>query len=459
MSAVASPDGPSPGPGRTGAGAGDRGDQVLERLALLPGGPQLLERAQAHEDLELVGGAVRDILRGEQPLELDVVLGGEPATFTTVAVALASELAAELGGDLTAHGRFGTAVLTWRQGRIDIAARRTETYADPGALPDVLPGDPEQDLARRDFTVNAIAVALGGEHRGRLRAVQHALADLFEERLRVLHPASFIDDPTRLLRLCRYVARLGFAIEQETQLLAQQALAAGALATVSQARIGAELKLLLAERDPLATLIALQDAGVLGRLEGRLRLDAETLAAALELLPDDGRRDMLALASLLIAPAAAGESGHDPVAAASGHDAEWRVATLLDGWECTASERRTVLYAALHARSLARDLAASRQPSQLWRLLRGVPVEAVALAGGLGGAQGDPLAQVAAHSWLQTLRGVRLQITGDDLLAAGLAPGPQIGRGLERALCKRLDGALADGRDAELQAALAEEPR
>lgn len=440
-----------------GASPADRGADVLLRLKRLPGGPQLLELAQARADVELVGGAVRDILRGVDPPELDVVLGGDPATFASVAAELASGLAGRLGGEVTVHRRFGTAVLVWPGGRIDIAARRAESYAQPGALPDVRPGDPDEDLMRRDFTVNALAVCLGGEQRGRLRAAEHALADLAEGRLRVLHPGSFLDDPTRLLRLCRYAARLGFAVEQETRLRAEEALAAGALASVSTARIGAELRLLLAERDPLAALLTLERSGMLARLggglrldgdgDGGLRLDAELLAAALELLPGDGRRDLLALASLLLAPA--------PIA-----DAEARIVALLDGWEYAASERRIVLEAALRAPALVEQIAAARRPSSLWQLLRGLRAETVALAGGIGAAHGrHPESHAAARSWLRSLRDVRLQITGEDLLAAGIVPGPQIGERLERVLRLRLDGELAAGRDAELEAALAEGAR
>ncbi len=114
------------------------------------------------------------------------------------------------------HERFATAVVEWIHGRIDIAERRAESYPRPGALPEVRAATVAEDLARRDFTVNAIAVTLAGPHRGRIDAVEHALEDLSAGRLRVLHERSFIDDPTRLLRLARYRARLAFDVEGET---------------------------------------------------------------------------------------------------------------------------------------------------------------------------------------------------------------------------------------------------
>ncbi len=214
---------------------------MLRALAAQPGGPALLSLARDRDDLELVGGAVRDLLLGRSPRELDVVVAGDAA-------ALARELASLLGARTTAHERFGTAAVEWEQGRIDVAERRVESYPAPGALPQVRPGSAEEDLARRDFTVNAIAVELGGAREGQLHGAAHALEDLHAGLLRVLHERSFNDDPTRLLRLARYRARLGFDVEAHTAELAAQALAAGALATVSRARIGAELRLALQRR-------------------------------------------------------------------------------------------------------------------------------------------------------------------------------------------------------------------
>ncbi|HEY2571997.1 MAG TPA: hypothetical protein VGI27_11005, partial [Solirubrobacteraceae bacterium] len=135
----------------------DSGTAVLERLRELPGGSELLELAEACEDVELVGGAVRDLLLGKDPRELDVVVGGAASDFAEkIASIFDGRLAA--GGVrrvVDAHERFGTASVRLQDGRIDVAARRAESYAAPGALPDVRAGTPEEDLQRRDFTVNA----------------------------------------------------------------------------------------------------------------------------------------------------------------------------------------------------------------------------------------------------------------------------------------------------------------
>ena len=173
-------------------------------------------------------------------------------------------------------------------------------YAAPGALPDVRAGTPRRICARRDFTVNAIAVPLGGARRGTLRHVPEAMEDLAEGRLRVLHDGSFIDDPTRLLRMARYAARLGFEVEESTAKLAREAIAAGALGTASGARIGAELRLALNEPDALSTLVVMHDLGIPTGLHPRLRFDEPVARATLALLPADGRPDLALLASLVL---------------------------------------------------------------------------------------------------------------------------------------------------------------
>ena len=384
-------------------------EDLLERLRRLPCGRRLLDAAAGVEGVHLVGGAVRDLLLGREPRELDVVVEGD-----------VGPLAERLGAQATVHERFGTATVHAGGCRFDLAAARAESYARPGALPDVRPAAIDADLLRRDVTVNAIALELAG---GELRAVEHAHEDLAARRLRVLHEASFADDPTRLWRVARYRARLGFELEEHTAALAAQAVAAGALATVSPARIGNELRLALAEPDPVA---ALESAAALG-LAPWLEPDRERAEAALALLPEgEGRRDLVVLAASL----------------AAGAD------ELLERLGFGAADR-AVLRAAERAPQLARAMTAAQRPSELARVLRGLPAEAVALAGAHG-------AHEPARRWLQELRHVALQIGGEDLLAAGVQRGPQIGRSLDAVLDMRLDGRLDRGRDAELAAALRE---
>jgi tRNA nucleotidyltransferase (CCA-adding enzyme) len=421
------------------------GPEVLAALAALPGGPELLELGRERGDIALVGGAVRDLLLGRSPRELDVVVGEPPA-------ALAEELAGRLRASApdapgaaseTLHERFGTAVVELGAVRVDIAMRRAESYPAPGALPEVRPGTVAEDLLRRDFTVNAIALPLGGPGRGVLQGAENALEDLCARRLRVLHERSFIDDPTRLMRLARYRARLGFSVEAHTAELARAAIAGGATASVSRPRLGAELRLTLAEPDAIAALQALVGLGVLAALHPRLAFDRELALRGLALLPPDGRPPALLLSVLLLAPAGDADTHARP-----------EMLALLDSLEFTAAERDGAVRAALEAPRLRAAIQRAEQPSELHRALAREAPEAIALAGALD-ARGDAgPTRARAAEWLSRLRHVRLGIGGDDLLAAGVPAGPQIGQRLAAALALRLDGELAEGREAELRAAL-----
>jgi tRNA nucleotidyltransferase (CCA-adding enzyme) len=392
---------------------------IADRLRALPTAEPLLG---VLPEAWIVGGAVRDVLLGGASADLDVVIEGD-------AVAAARRLGEALGGSVTVHDRFGTATVTAGGHVYDLATARAESYARPGALPDVRPGTLEEDLLRRDFTVNAIAVRLDG----RVVAVPQALEDLDARLLRVLHDASFRDDPTRLLRLVRYATRLGFAVEPSTRALADAALAGGALATVTPTRVGAELRLLLREPSALAALagVAAWEGAPLGI---ELSLDPAVAERALTLLPAEGRGDLLllAVACRSVAPAS--------------------LAAWLDALGFVARDRDTVV-AAAQAEGIEGRLAAAGRPSEIAAAVRGAPLEAVALAGALGGSPGADGA-TAARAWLDDLRHVRLAIDGADLLAAGVPQGEAVGRALAAALRAARDGDAPD-RDAQLAAALA----
>ena len=267
--------------------------ELLTRIRALPGAASLLERLDpGGPPVHLVGGAVRDLLLERTPPELDLVVEGEVAP-----------VAARLGNEILSHDRFGTATVTVDGRTFDVARARRETYARPGALPDVEPAALSEDLTRRDFTVNTGAVALTGPERGTFVSDPRLRADLDTRVLRVLHDASFVDDPTRLLRLARYAGRLGFTVEPQTRALVDAAVATSALSTVTGPRIGTELRLLSREPDPLSALAALSALHELG-LDTPLGLDGdaptiERARRALALLPPDERSDRLVLAAAL----------------------------------------------------------------------------------------------------------------------------------------------------------------
>jgi tRNA nucleotidyltransferase (CCA-adding enzyme) len=415
---------------------------ALERLAGLPGGTELLAQSRRRDDIALVGGAVRDLLLGHWPRELDVTVAGSAAELAEALAASISPSERAYGRAVVPvlHERFGTASVRWAYGRIDIAERRAESYAVPGALPVVRPGSVEQDLARRDFTVNAITLPLGGPRRGELLAVEDALEDLGAGRLRILHEESFTEDPTRLLRLGRYAARLGFEVEPRTLELALGALGAGALATVSGVRIGSELLLVTEEADPGA-FTRLGRLGVLAALGLPASFDEELYRAAAAMMPPDGSRGALELAVLFHA-----EGGEGPPSPA-------RAEALMERFELPAEKRAVVLAGAYGLDRLAARIEPEMAPSRLRELLGSRPPEALAILGALAARRSLPAGETVGR-WLGELRHVRLEIGGDDLLAAGVVPGPELGRRLELALAARLDGRLEPGREAELRAAL-----
>jgi tRNA nucleotidyltransferase (CCA-adding enzyme) len=390
----------------------------MARLRALPAAGPLLERLPGQPPVYLVGGAVRDLLLSRQPRELDLVVEGDP-----------DPVADSLGGTRRVHDRFKTSSVQLGDFRYDLAQARAETYSRPGALPDVRPAGLSEDLQRRDFTVNAAALALGGEHAGEITAVPAALEDLGDGVLRVLHDRSFIDDPTRLLRLARYAARLGFSGDPHTLELVRDAVSAKALATVTGTRLGAELRLLAREPDPVAATAKLRELGLDRAMDPDLGLKDPALAErAIALLPPDGRPDRLVLAV----------AAHRIPAA--------RLADWLAALSFSTGDRDVILRAANDARAVADALARATRPSEIAAAAEGASPELIAFAGALGPAE-------QARDWLTDLRHVRLQIDGSDLIAAGVANGPAIGRGLRAARAAKLDGWTSD-RGSELAAAL-----
>src|SRR5918997_2647476 len=211
----------------------------MDPLRAAPGADIVLAAVAGEPGVHVVGGAVRDALLGHVPPDLDLVVEGD-------AIAVARRAAERVGGTVTAHARFGTATVCVGDFAFDLASTRRERYPRPGALPEVeLGATLEEDLARRDFTVNAMAIAVLD---GTRTDWPGARQDLETGVLRVLHDRSFADDPTRMLRLARYAARLEFAPDPGTRELIDPS----RVDTVTGDRLGNELRLLL--REPFEAL-------------------------------------------------------------------------------------------------------------------------------------------------------------------------------------------------------------
>lgn len=370
----------------------------------------------------LVGGAVRDLLVGQPSFDLDLAVEGD-------AREIAARLAQRLGGEAVDHDRFGTATVRARSFVADLATTRRERYPHPGTLPEVEPAGLHEDLHRRDFTVNAMAIALAEPERGVLVDPLSGREDLDAGVVRVLHPLSFLDDPTRLLRALRYEARLGFALDPDTERLVREAADARVFATVSGARVRDELMDLLGEPEAPAAVARMRGLGVAAALDPLLDADPDRVAGAALGSTDTGADPALAALAALCC-AAPGDLEH-----------------FLAGLSLPAGQREAVLRAAHRGPSLATELKRDLRRSELHALLSGEPPEALALALGLG-APGEPVLHFVSE-----LSHIRLDIDGGDLVAAGLSPSPAVGRALEETLRRKLDGQVG-GREAQLRLAI-----
>jgi tRNA nucleotidyltransferase (CCA-adding enzyme) len=341
-------------------------------------------RREAEEPVYLVGGAVRDLLLDRPRADVDLVIVGDAAA-----------LAARLGGAEIEHERFGTAKVEVEGHQIDIASARTESYSEPGVLPAVGPADSiEADLDRRDFTINAMAIPLAEDPH--LIDPNNGREDLRRGLLRVLHPRSFEDDPTRAIRAARYASRYGFTLEPETDQLLRKA----DLATVSADRRRAELERLAAEPTGRVGLSLLAGWGIIDLREGGVEL-------------------MRSVEELLKLP----------------------------HWAELVPREQAVIAAALGPEG-AEGLLASMWPPR--------PGEGVEVAGKRDPVE-LILARAMGADWLESYltawSKVRLEIDGNDLIEAGVAEGPAIGQGLRAARQKRLEGQIFS-REQELAVAL-----
>jgi tRNA nucleotidyltransferase (CCA-adding enzyme) len=401
-----------------------------------------VQRQSSHLGLPtyLVGGFVRDLLLGQPPGDFDfVVEAARPPDDASAGPRLARALAQAHGGEVTVHGAFGTATWFDPQGTaIDFATARTEVYPEPGALPQVTPAVSIQaDLGRRDFTVNALAVRVDGDHLGEVIDAFHGREDLETHTLRVLHPRSFVDDPTRIFRAVRYAQRLEFGLAGDTEVLIPDALVV--IAALSGERLRHELELIFREAGAPRILARLDSLGVLRAIHAALRWGpSETGRAAV-------------LAEL---PAARWRLGQS---AASDHFGAY-LALLLDGAapdDLGRALARLALNREVHAdvtAALALRVAAwssatppSQVVAQLDRLSEAALVAAYVLR---------EEARSTLDRYLAEWRFVRSELTGDDLVALGLTPGPQFKRLLWQLRAGRLDGTLTD-RAAEVAVAQA----
>ncbi|MGB2876031.1 MAG: CBS domain-containing protein [Gaiellaceae bacterium] len=383
--------------------------------------------SEPFDGVYLVGGTVRDILLGEPSFDVDIAVEGD-------AIALAQALADALGGRVRAHEKFGTAVVIYGEDkRIDVVTTRTEFYDAPAALPTVEHASIREDLFRRDFTINAMAVSLKGADMGRLVDPFGGRRDLEARTIRVLHNLSFIDDPTRIFRAIRYENRYGFRMDEHTLRLARGTIEMGLVGDLSSARLRDELEALLEEGDIEHSILRLAELGADRAIHPHLAADEE----AVELL---GRLTGLRDRYRLEIPS-------------------WRLGLAVLARKLPPDEVYQWLQRLKVRRRDAEQIAAAVTvgPKLAERLRKGAePAEVVALAEpyapdaplfALGLADLAPL-----HAYFERLRDVRLEVSGADLAELGLTESPRVGEVLAELRRRKLNGEL-DGRDSELAAA------
>jgi tRNA nucleotidyltransferase (CCA-adding enzyme) len=370
--------------------------------------------AQAGMPLYMVGGPVRDCLLRRTVTDLDLTTEGD-------ALALARRMARDLGGAWKKFDRFDTAKLILpgrtRFAPIDLATTRTETYAHPGALPDVARGTIETDLIRRDFTINAMAIRLDGARQGTLIDLHGGESDLYAGALRVLHSRSFEDDPTRLFRGVRFEQRFNFTFAADTGPLIAPALPL--LDQVSGDRIRHELELIFRETQPWQALARLDELDILRQIEPDLRVDEWIVERfQSQAAPFDPFTCWVWLACRLSERSLTRFSQRVNLARAEALDLA-QVRALWDTADAIARlTSRSGIFRALtkfHERSLRAALTVIDQPA----------------------------AREAMVLYLNELREVRPALDGTRLQDLGAPPGPLIGRILDEVQAAVLDGLIA----------------
>ena len=370
-------------------------------------------------DLYLVGGTVRDVLADAPLIDIDIMASGN-------AERLVESIRGRGDATVRKASAFGTWTLTVRGLEVDLSTARRETYERPGALPTVFPGTREEDLARRDFSINAMAISLDGDSWGDLLDPHDGAIDLERGLIRVLHDRSFEDDATRILRAIRYACRLDFRLESRTGTLLEGGLSY--LSTISPDRVRHEIERIFREPRAGAMIDMAGRLGVLTAIHPGLRADPTTLQAIESDTHKEGRRDELLLGSMVQLAA------------------DCEVESIIERLNLNADWAKLVRdVAAVHERlPELEDENVTR--SRVYRLLHGLHLHAVESC-----AMSESNSTVGGwlRLYLDELRHVRPLLDGNALIAQGVQEGPAVGLLLTELLDARLDGIVVSVEDEE----------
>jgi len=370
------------------------------------------QAAKQEQRIYLVGGVVRDLLLGYPNFDLDLVVEGD-------AVKLAQQVAETSKAKLLAHHRFGTAKLRYENFTLDLATARKETYDRPGALPAVTPGTLKDDLIRRDFSINAMAISLAANDYGELVDPHQGKNDLEHRLIRILHPRSFSDDATRILRGIRYEQRLGFELEAQTARLLKRDIPM--LDTISGDRIRHELELIFKEKQPELVIRRLAALGVLPRISPSLKGDgwiAEKFDKARRLKKPN---QLPSLYFCLL------------IYSFSERGIEQFLARLNISAKLSRAMRDTLRLKT----KLALLDTSPLKPSEIYYLLR--EYEPLAIQANAIASESSTIHR-SLQLFLTKLRYVRTALNGEELKRLGISAGPEMGRVLQILHKAKLDG-------------------
>jgi len=381
----------------------------------------------------LVGGFPRDLILGVKDWDLDITVEGDGIKFAEI-------LAKKLNTGLIKHQRFGTATLTLgHRLKVDIATTRKEIYPSSACLPQVSPGSIKEDLLRRDFTINAMAISLSGKSGRELIDAYCGKDDLTAGKIRILHDLSFKDDPTRILRAIRFKQRYNFEIEPKTLSLLKEAVSAGLLSKVHPHRTRDELVLMFKEKDPSAQIKQLYALGGLSFISGKLNPGKHTydlfksinreIVWFMQNFPFHGKFEawLVYFAALL------------------------KTLTLVQGKMIIRrlglskqEEIKILSCRKINHRLIARLENKNIKPAQIFNLLKPFSYEAIIL---LRSASRDRIFKKHIADFLKIYNCQRLCTSGDDLHRLGVTPGPLYHKILNKILAARLNGKVSSRQD------------
>jgi len=374
----------------------------------------------------LVGGFVRDLILGFKNLDVDIVVEGDGISF-------AEDLAGRLKARLIRHRRFGTATAIVKpQLKIDISTARKEFYPEPAHLPVVSPGTLKDDLFRRDFTINAMAIGISGDGFGRLIDFFGGRDDLRNNKIRILHNLSFIDDPTRILRAVRFEQRYGFKIEAKTLKNLKEAVRLKLLQKVEPQRIRDGLTLVLKEKNPLKEIRRIRELAGFSFISPQLFVSKKScvflnsIEKEIKWFGKAYARRRTLDAWFIYFLGLTDSLGIKEMGRLS------RKFALRRG-----EEKRMLAYKKFNRKFILRLSKKDIRPSEIFASFEPLSYEVILL---LKAKYKNPDFQRHIRDFLKVYNGMRIYISGHDLHNLGIAPGPRYQKVFAKVLNAKLDG-------------------